>query len=141
MPSGYETILADVVLARMTAEPKIVTDMSQVRRAHRTLIPELDSFSVHVVDGPDMPSKGKACEREGMFTISLFARSDLGPTVLDQLKRDVMRRLAPPWPDDIVLMPGRINPFMEIANKDAIRLDMAFDLCYPTGGEWSLDIP
>lgn len=147
MPSAYETILADEVLARLKAAPNIVTDPNQVRRAHRTKIPLLESFSVHLIDGNDAPRKGEvsACpHRDGMFTVTLFGRSDLGPTVLDPLKIEVMRRLnwrTQAYPRGVTIDPGRIVIQTNIADKDAIRVDMNFDLSYPVAGEWSLELP
>lgn len=151
MASGYETILADVVLARMTAAPNIVRDMKEVRRAHRTLIPKCakDAYAVHVVDGYDQPQKdgkGNVCSgwREGGFTISLFARDDLGPTVLDPLKVEVVRRLNPytePHPVGITIDPLRITIQTQIADGDASRVDLNFEFCYPVQSEWSLELP
>lgn len=149
--TGYETILATIVLARMTAAPKIVTDPSNVRRAHRTVIPRTadTSYAVHVIDGDDQPVKGKvgnaSCAwREGGFTLSLFARNDLGPTVLDGLRAEVMRRMSPytvAYPAGVCINPGRITIDTDIADGDVVKVDMEFGLTYPVCGEWSLELP
>lgn len=141
--TGYETALVEV-LSRMRANPKIVTDSINVRRAHRTLQPRSEGFAVHVIDGSDQLRKGgnnSGCaKREGEFTISLFARSDSGPTVLDALKVEVYRRMALPWDAGFVINPGRITIETESADADAVRVDMDFEVCYQTAGEWSLEL-
>lgn len=142
--TGYETVLVEV-LARLRANPKIVSDLINVRRAHRTLQPRSESFAVHVVDGSDELRKGgnnsSCAKRDGEFTISLFARSDSGPTVLDALKIEVYRRLSLAWDAGFVINPGRITIDTETADADAVRVDMDFEVCYQTAGEWSLELP
>lgn len=147
--TGYETILASIVLARLQAAPTIVTDAGQVRRAHRTAIPRTTGYSVHVIDDYDQPRRGavgnRGCAwREGAFTVSLFGRGDAGPSILDPLKIEVQRRLSPDtaaYPVGICIDPGRIIVKVEIADADAVRVDMQFDLSYPVRGEWSLELP
>lgn len=145
MPSGYETILSGV-LSRLQTSPNIVNDPAQVRRAHRTVIPRTPGFSVHVIDDYDEPSgEGNAncARRRGAFTVSLFGRGDAGPTLLDPLKLEVARRLSPytaAYPAGICIDPGRIFVKVEIADADAIRLDMNFTAEYQTAGEWSLEL-
>lgn len=152
MSSGYETILEDHVLARLTAGPALVADTTNIRRAHRTLIPELEpngspgDFAVHVIDGSDEPKRGtgrKCGARQGTFTVSLFARSDMGPTVLDDLKCEVNGRLDPEvgsYPAGVALKQGPIRVETDDANEDAVRIDMEYDLEYPTVSEWSLEL-
>lgn len=147
--TGYETILSAIVLARLKAAPTIVADLGQVRRAHRTLIPRTAGYSVHVIDDYDEPRKGatgnRFCAwRNGAFTISLFGRGDAGPMLLDPLKIVVNDRLSPDteaYPIGICIDPGRVLVRVEIADADAIRVDMNYTLDYPVRGAWSLELP
>lgn len=139
MSNTFDTTLAGV-LARLRAAPAIRVAPSKapasVQRSH--LIPTAGD-AVHVLDGSDAPSS-KRCEREGAFTIRLVVRSDLGPAAVGALKVEVMRRLNPevaPYPDGVVLSPGKITPDTEIADTDATRVDMAFTFCY-AAREWTL---
>jgi len=138
--TGYETVLASI-LGRLTAAPKTWAD--DIRRAHLTAPPKSAGRVVHLIDGEDAPDKGarRDCtQRDGAFSLALFVRSDLGVSAADPMKIEVMRRLAPdsaPYPDGVAVKPGRVVPSANLADNDAIRIDMDFTFCYPAT-DWTL---
>jgi len=79
-------------------------------------------------------------QREAEFTVSLFVRSDAGESAADPLRIEVMRRLNPetaPYAAGVRVTPVEISADEEIADADAIRIDMHFDFAYPAG-DWKL---
>lgn len=136
--SGYETIMVEA-LARLKANPPLVANKDNIRRAKRTPVTREKAPAVHLIDGPDKPKRTNACGgREGEFTISLFARDDAGLSTLDATKVEVMRRMGVAWPAGVVCYPGDIVPEAESADGDALRIDMSFRFEYGTAGEWAL---
>lgn len=146
MPSGYETIMV-AVLTRLKAPGTGWPAAADVRRAHRTDVPRSTSSPaalqrVHLIDGTDEPRKGTALcgMRDATFTVSLFIRSADGPQAADPHKVEVMRRLSPNTSAYTTgcVYPGRITVDPEqIADVDAIRVDLEFTFDYPAT-EWSL---
>lgn len=99
---------------------------------------------MHLVDGDSAPdNKGRQCgRRDDGFTVSIFVRNDvIGAAAADPFKIEVMRRLNPSTQEYVAgvkVTPGRITIDTEIADVDAIRVNMDFGLSYQTGSEWSL---
>ena len=141
MSSGYETIMVNA-LARLKATPPVIGTLGNIRRAHRTAVPRDKAPAVHLVDGVDRPTKGnKGCGgREGSFTVSIFGRSDTGVSAVDAIKVAIMNKMAAAWPAGVTCYPGQITHDVEIADEDAIRIDMDFELKYPTTSEWALEL-
>jgi hypothetical protein len=145
MPSGYEVIMVDV-LTRLKASGTGWPLAAEVRRAHRTDVPRGDSSQalkrIHLVDGYDEPRKGttRCGMRDASFTVSLFIRSADGPQAADPHKIEVIRRLSPNTTAYAAgcVYPGRITVDPDqIADVDAIRVDLEFTFDYPAA-EWSL---
>ena len=145
MSSGYETVMA-AVLARLQAAPaNWGLGVVDVRRAHLTTVPRKGAAAVHLIDGDDQPHAKQAAlciQRDMGFTLALFVRSDSGPSAADPLRIEAMRRLSPdtaPYADGILLAPGRIRVDAELADADAIRVEMEFAASYPAT-EWTLGL-
>jgi hypothetical protein len=143
MASIYETVMVDI-LARLKASGSGWVPTSAVRRAHRTIVPRDGTPAVHLVDGEDAPARRgtqrDCARREGAFTVSIFVRSDAGVGAADPFKIEVMRRLSPDtqaYAAGVTIQPGRIAHDVEIADLDAVRVDMDFGIRY-TAQEWSL---
>lgn len=141
--TGYETILG-IALAALTI-PSQVAD--QVRRAHKTAIPrELGgvdaAVAVHLVDGGDDPVSGSKCgDRECSFMTSIFVRSDDGVAAADGYRSEIFARFhTAVWPENVVVKPGRISMEEEVADEDAIRVDVEWSAFYRTGSIWSLEL-
>lgn len=141
--STYETVMVDV-LGRLKVSGSGWVSTSAVRRAHRTIVPRDGAPAVHLVDGEDAPVKGATqrdcARREGAFTVSIFVRSDAGAAAADPFKVEIMRRLSPDtqsYAAGVTVQPGRIVVDTEIADADAVRVDMDFGVRY-TATEWSL---
>lgn len=136
MESGYEVVLADVLARLQTSASDWPED---VRRAHRTAVPREVGDAIQLLDGRDEPN-GQKCHREADFVVRILKRSDDGVVAADETKIEVMRRLSPytqAYADGISITPGRIEHDVEIADSDAVAIDMHFDIGYPAG-EWSL---
>lgn len=141
MASGYETIMAEV-LARLSTPTPFVDGSYGVRRGHLTPIPRERSPAAHVVGGDDKAKKGSVCGgRVGDFTVSIFTRDDLGSGAADEYLLELYARMSEPFDAGIVVTPAGIYRETEIADGDAARTDCRFDVAYPTGGEWSLELP
>jgi hypothetical protein len=134
--------LMEQVVERLRADPPLLDDITRIRRDHRTILTRDDCPAIHVIDGTEEPKSTKACiERAQVFTVAVFVRDDAGYAAADPLKLEVMRRLNPQtqaWQAGVDIVPGRIAPNTEIADLDALRLDMEFTFRYATG-LWALD--
>jgi hypothetical protein len=133
------------ILARLQAGPPIVPIAASVRRSHRTTVTREMAPAVHVVDGADNPVRAKNdchTDRNKAFTVSIFVRDDEGYAAADPIMLDVNARLestqAAPYPAGVTIKQGRITFEQEIADGDALRVDMEYELYYCTGG-WALD--
>lgn len=140
MASGYETVMQEVY-DRLTASPALISGGYGVRRSHRTAISRDEAPGAHVVDGNDEPARGsKNCGgRQGDFVVSIFVRDD-DISAIDEYKREVYSRLSAAWPSGISVRPGRIAVESEVADADAVRADLHFDVSYDTADLWSLDL-
>lgn len=139
MPSIAEDVMR-AVLARLEGIPS----NGNLRRAHRTTIVRDKAPAIRLVDGVDTPQPAKnTCrtDRTKAFTVTLFGRDDAGVAMLDDTIVAVNARLNPmqgtPYPGGAVLRQLRITPDEEIADGDAIRVDMDFEFDYETPG-WAL---
>lgn len=136
------------VLARLKAAPtNWGLGVQDVRRAHRTAVPKAGAPAVHLVGGRDEParehSKSLCRRRNAEFTVALFVRNDAGESAADPLRIEAMRRLNPEttglaaYPSGALVRPAEIDPDEEIADGDAIRIDMRFEFSYPAT-DWKL---
>lgn len=133
MASIAETLMREV-LARLKAAPVIVVT-DNIRRDHRTTLPREKAPAVHLIDGSETPIPGKNdcfVNDSLVFTVAIFVRNDSGYAAADPLKIAVMAALDPATaytstplgtPD---LLRGRITSAQEIADADALRVDMEF---------------
>lgn len=134
------------VVGRLRAAPAIIDGegnaVLNIRRDHRTVVTRDQSPAIYILDGPEKQLIGKSCiTREQTFSVMLFVRSDSGFAAADSLKLEVMRRLDPntqQWADGVDIVPGNITPDAEIADQDALRVEMEFAFRYTTG-VWTLD--
>lgn len=133
------------VLARLKGPTPMVAN---IRRTHRTVVTRANAPAVHLVDGTDTPGglHGDCyTDRELGFTVRVFERDDDAYTSVDAMKRQVMARLHPEstayaaYPHNGVLKAGRITPDQEIADQDALTVDMEFSFSYKAAS-WSLEI-
>ena len=142
--TGYESVMA-AILGRLDAAPKNWgLNVQDVRRAHRTAVPRAGVPAVHLIGGADAPAREHRTalcqQREADFTVSLFVRSDAGESAADALRVEAMRRLSPdtaPYAAGVRVTPGAIATDEEIADADAIRVDMQFAFAYPAS-DWKL---
>lgn len=101
---------------------------------------------MHVVDGDAKPTADKSCawHWEHEFTISVFVRDDAGFPAADPLAIEVVDRINPtfgtPYPHRARLTLNRIRKDSEIADDDAVRVDIECTLQFATG-EWAIDVP
>jgi hypothetical protein len=134
--------LLEQVVARLRAAPAFGVDPDSIRRNHRTTIPRDSAPAIHVVDGDEaLKSRGTCANRAQAFMVVLFLRDDAGFAAADPLKLEVMRRLNPAtqqWAAGVLIEPGDIRSITEIADADALRVEMDFTLSYTTG-LWTLD--
>lgn len=134
--------LLEQVLARLRAAPTFGVALTSIRRDHRTTIPRDSAPAIHVIDGDEALKTRKTCAtREQAFMVVLFLRSDAGFADADPLKLEVMRRLNPAtqaWAAGVLIEPGDIRSVTEIADADALRVEMDFTFSYTTG-LWTLD--
>lgn len=147
MSSIAETCMENV-LARLQAAPRFGgVALASIRRSHRTAISRDKAPAIHVIDDDEVPDpvkvgKGCAVPWEKGFTVSLFLRDDEGYPAADPLKLEVMSRLDPetaPWPAGVVLAYGKIAYQTEIADGDAVRVDMRFTFKFQAAS-WQLDV-
>ena len=141
MASKAETVMV-AVLARLQASPAITDN---VRRAHRISITRENAPAVHLIDGTDTPTPAKnncRTQRTRGFTVSIFVRDDAGASAADPYVLAVNDALDPDvgtaYPGGAIMRQGRITVDEEIADGDAVRVDMAFEFDYQTTG-WALD--
>lgn len=135
--SGYEAVLQEV-LRRLQVSASGWPE--NVRRAHRTAVPRSASPAIHLLDGKDAPSKSDKCAREADFTVRIIVRSDDGLKTADGFRLEAMHRLNPAteaYDRGVSVIPREIDADVEIADEDAVALDLAFDFSYP-GSEWDL---
>lgn len=141
MSSIAEGIMV-AVLARLT-DPS-PTLAARVRRSHRTPVTREDGSTVDLIEGDDIPERSNSeCDRERTksFRLSICVRDDAGATAADDLVVAVNARLDPSaiWlPLGVVLQQGPITVDEEIADEDAVRIDMNFTASYTAPG-WSLE--
>lgn len=135
------------VLARLEGSPALTlgSDPVAVRRSHRIPVAREDAPMVHLIDGADTPRPAKSnchTERVKAFIVSVFIRDDAGAGVADPLVTEINSRLDPDSKAFTAfrgdLKHGAITPDEEIADADAVRIDMAFTFEYSTTG-WSLE--
>lgn len=135
--TGYETLMRNI-LARQQATPRIADD---IRRAHRTAIPKASGTVIHIIDGIDKPQEGKPCGARVMSpSIVIYARDDAGVSVTDAACKAVNDRMQDAWPNGVTCKPGRILREAAIADGDAARVTMEFELEYGTAGEYVLEL-
>jgi hypothetical protein len=141
MASKAEAVMV-AVLARLQGSPSIADN---VRRAHRIPVTREQAPAVHLIDGTDTPTPAKnncLTQRTRGFTVSIFVRDDAGASAADSYVLAVNAALDPednaPYPSNAVMRQGRITVDEEIADGDAVRVDMAFEFDYVTSG-WALD--
>lgn len=141
MASKAEAVMV-AVLARLQASPAITDN---VRRAHRISITRENAPAVHLIDGTDTPTPAKnncRTQRTCGFTVSIFVRDDEGASAADPYVLAVNDALDPDvgtaYPGGAIMRQGRITVDEEIADGDAVRVDMAFEFDYQTTG-WALD--
>lgn len=129
MASIAETLMCEV-LARLEA-----IAVTRVRRDHRTVLPLESAPSIHLIDGAETPQPSKNdcyVKVELTFTVAIFVRNDAGYAAADPLKIAVMAVLdsATPYTHSPSLLRGRITSVQEIADNDALRVDMEFTFKY-----------
>lgn len=133
-------------LARLQGSPGLTLGVSDVpaKRSHRTTVTRATAPQVHLVDGTDRPTGHLESDcnrdREKQFTVSIFVRDDAGAGAADPLVVEINDRMSGTWGDGIRVTQGPIEPEEEIADGDAIRIDMAFTAKYAAPG-WSLEAP
>lgn len=143
------SIKEDVMMAVLTrlSAPTPIVSKTRLRRTHRTTVTRENAPAAHLIDGTDKPIDPKdncETEREAAFTVSLFVRNDDGYAEGDALARKVMERLDPmsddyqPYPHNARMNIGPITTETDIADGDALRIDMEFNFRYRVAG-WSLD--
>ena len=144
MSSIAETLM-QAVLARLQGSPPVIAN-ANIRRQHRTVVTRAEAPAVHLIDGTDTPTPAKndcRTDRSKAFTVSIFVRDDAGYEAADPIMVEINARLDPGAADytaygaGIALRQGRITVEQEIADGDALRVDMEFTFEYRTAG-WTL---
>lgn len=141
MASKAEDLMLEV-LSRLKALP-VIENTDWIKRAHRTFNPREKSPAVHLIDGRELPKDSKnACDRddEYAFTVSIFVRSDAGYSAIDPIKLRVMEALNPAtaYPHSGGRLSQDALSFdQEVADEDALRLDMQFTFKFKVGA-WGL---
>lgn len=140
MPTRAETLMQEA-LARLKAEP-VIQDTSNIRRDHRTVITRDNAPAVHLIDGEETPAvTTRDCDvdTELTFTLAIFVRDDAGYEAADPIKTLVMAALNPDtaYTFSADLVRGRIRSEQEVADGDALRVDMEFTFKYKTP-RWGL---
>lgn len=149
MASIREQILAQS-FARLTATPFAGVTAGNVRRTHLTKVNRDRVPAIHQRDGRDdkragAPGSRNVCSqpRDIEWTISIFTRGDdTAHLVADALMLEVLARMSSqvaPWGKGITVEYGAIDYDNEVADDDAVRLDIAFAADYATP-EWQLDV-
>ncbi len=132
--------LMQAVLARLESSPALCDN---VRRAHRVAVARDEAPAIYLIDGDDVirGSPDSDCRRDRVkrFTVAVFVRDDDGASAADTLVDAVNDRLDPvtAYASGATLLQGAIKPDEEIADEDAIRVDMEFEFRYQAPG-WSL---
>ena len=143
MATIAETVM-QAILARLMGSPALE---AEVRRSHRIPVTRDAAPAVHVVDGRDVPTPARndcRTDRTKGFTVSVYVRDDAGASAADALVQAINERLDPidaaqtPYPSGAVLRQLSIIPSEEIADGDAVQIDMEFEFDYATSG-WRLD--
>jgi hypothetical protein len=137
--SMSETLMLDVVDRLQTAA--VIADVGNIRRDHRTILTRDRAPAVHVIDGDEtpLPSNTCFCEVEFEFAVSIFVRADAGYSAADPIAVAIMAALDPAvsYGVNIDLLRGRIVREQEIADTDALRVDMEFKFRYQAP-EWEI---
>ena len=142
MASKAEAVML-AIFARLQASPAIVENP---RRSHRIPVTREQAPTIHLIDGTDTPTPAKnncRTQRTRGFTVSIFVRDDAGASAADPYVLAVNDALDPDvgtaYPGGAIMRQGRITVDEEIADGDAVRVDMAFEFDYQTTG-WALDV-
>ena len=139
-------LLLDAVWARLAASPAL--EVNELKRSHRTTVTRENAPAVHLVAGPDVPEPSRndcRTNRAKGFTVRVFYRDDDGAAAADDLVVEIHRRLDPseasgfaPYPEGVSLRQGRIDVAEEIADEDAVAIEMEYAADYTTEG-WTLE--
>ncbi len=134
MVSIAETLMREVLARLKTAV--VISTLDNIRRDHRTVIPRAMAPAVHLIDGAETPhSRRNKCfvDDDLIFTVAIFVRDDAGYAAADPIKQAVMAALDPATAYTVTptgrtpdLLRGRITSAQEIADTDALRVDMEF---------------
>lgn len=138
--------LMNEVLARLRADPPLVPDVTQIRRSHRTAVPRENAPAIHVIQGRLrrlQPESDCPVYWRLDFIVRPMVRSDDDFDTADPLMQAVLERLAPTTPETAYQHSARLNfgdidPDQEVADADALGLDMAFSFAFETD-DWSLE--
>lgn len=136
-------LLMQEVFARLTGSPALLEN-GNVRRSHRTTVTRALAPAVHLIDGADEPKDANSdcrTERTKDFTVRVHGRDDEGVKALDSIVVEINSRLdgnTDAYPHGAVLKQRGIVPDEEIADADALRVDMGFTFEYQTAG-WPLE--
>jgi hypothetical protein len=143
-----ETLMQNVLARLLATTPApLLTNLSMIRRFHRTAVTRELAPAVQLIDGAEsktnnpMNNKGCDTERELTFKVLLFLREEDGITAADPLKIEVYRRLdqaTTPYPNGARIYSGRIVSDSELGDNDAARVEMEFSFKYVTKG-WGLE--
>lgn len=130
------------VVARLRAAPAVITNTANIRRDHRTVISRDEAPTVHVIEGDaTATATTRDCFRnwELEFTIAVFVRADAGYAAAEPIMIRIMAALDPSvaYPGSADLIPNSIRKEQEIADADALRVDMRFVFKYRTA-LWAL---
>lgn len=138
--------ILDAVLARLRAAPAIVPNPTdRVRLSHRTPPDRPDVPCIYIVPASDgLRGASKDCDqRELVFRVQVYGRSDGGVAAIDVLLEAVMARLRPardhaiPYPATVRMIHGGITFEEELADKDDAFAELTFTASYSVP-EWTL---
>lgn len=144
-------VLMRQVLARLRADPPVIEDVGRIRREHRTTLRREDTPAVYVADGdnlPDDPPKNEdhcPIGRAQQFIVSIFVRDDKASEIADPILLAIFARLDPlatgmsAYSNNARLRPGPIRLESQIADGDALRIDVEFTFSYGAQ-QWALDV-
>lgn len=145
--TGVAELLLRQVFTRLRAAPSwlpadIDAQNPRIRRRHRTSVPRDRAPEVHEVDGEQLPGKQKNCSVEWYcdFTVAVFVVPDdetggNADAYTDEIYKRLDNNTVP-----YTLAGGTtprfecmgIQPDGEVADGDALRVDMRFRFTYET---------
>lgn len=140
----YESLMLEIVSRLQTAA--VITDLANIRRDHATVVTRDQCPRVHVRDGDETPDPTtRECFRKwkSKVTVSIFVRDDQGFAAVAPIKQAVLAALNPdttPYTGSAEPCLERISKEQEIADADALRVDLQFELRYQTA-LWALSAP